>query len=145
MVYNIKSKVLDLGNMQASSYKHNKMIHMPEPESNDLETLHEFRRTEMRRIFNRAVKSKLDSSNCKSGSKSPECKGHSNIPSYESNLSEQEILGLKSLKEKIKDGQLVIAQTDKSKRFSALTREQYYESGAQHTANDIEISQSQVK
>ena len=55
MVYNLKSKVFDLGNLQASKYKHNKMIFMPSPESADSEMTHEVRKSEMRRVFSRAI------------------------------------------------------------------------------------------
>ena len=55
MVYNLKSKVFDLGNLQASKYKHNKMIYMPSPESAESEMTHEVRKSEMRRVFSRAI------------------------------------------------------------------------------------------
>ena len=41
----------------------------------------------------------------------------------ESNLSPDEVLGLKSLQNRVKNGSLIIAETDKSKRFACLTRE----------------------
>ena len=39
----------------------------------------------------------------------------------------------------------MIVDTDKSKRFCALTRAQYIESGLVHTKNDLEISHDRVK
>ena len=57
----------------------------------------------------------------------------------ESNLSRDELDGLKSLKKNIKAGLLVVCDTDKSKRFSLLTRDQYIASGMKHTEKDIEI------
>ena len=63
----------------------------------------------------------------------------------ESNLSNDELAGLKSLRNRIKDGSLVIADTDKSHRFCTLTRDQYLASGEKHTSKDIEILPSQVK
>ena len=53
--------------------------------------------------------------------------------------------GLKSLKKRIKEGDLIICDTDKRKRFAALTRKQYLDSGMAHTAGDLESSESQVK
>ena len=53
--------------------------------------------------------------------------------------------GLKSLKKRIAQGQLVIAQTDMSKRFAVMTRQQFLESGLQHTAKDLEIDPDRVK
>ena len=63
----------------------------------------------------------------------------------DSNLSKNELQGLNSLRKKVSNGSLVVATTDKSKRFALLTRDQYLASGKAHTEKDIEISQSQVK
>ena len=46
-----------------------------------------------------------------------------------SNLTESEINGMRSLKARVKSGEIVITETDKSKRFSILTKEQYRKSG----------------
>ena len=55
MIYNLKSRKLDLGNLKATNYKFNKLVNTPDPESPAIETLHQFRRTEARRVFNRAT------------------------------------------------------------------------------------------
>ena len=128
MPYNFRSKTLDLGNLRATSYKYNKDICLPSNESPQFESAHEFRRNELIRVFNRVAN---DPKFKDSGS--------------ESNLSPAELRGLKSLKKRIKEGSLIVADTDKSKRFACLTREQYVQSGLSHTANDIEITQGQVK
>ena len=39
----------------------------------------------------------------------------------------------------------MIVESDKSKQFCALTRDQYFESDKVHTSNDIEISPDKVK
>ena len=39
MLYNLKSKSLDFGNLKATLYKYNKMIHMPEADSDEIELL----------------------------------------------------------------------------------------------------------
>ena len=57
-----------------------------------------------------------------------------------SNLTESEINGMRSLKARVKSGEIVITETDKSKRFSILTKEQYRKSGLKHTSKDQEIS-----
>ena len=56
MIYNLKEKTLDLGNLKATNYKYNKSVGLPDADTPELETLHEFRRTECKRIFNKAVK-----------------------------------------------------------------------------------------
>ena len=60
-------------------------------------------------------------------------------------MSRDELDGIASLKKRVKDGSLIVATTDKSKKFALLTREQYIKSGEIHTQKDIEISHSQVK
>ena len=57
-----------------------------------------------------------------------------------SNLTESEINGMRSLKARVKSGEIVITETDKSKRFSILTKEQYRKSCLKHTSKDQEIS-----
>ena len=57
----------------------------------------------------------------------------------ESNLTKQELSGLKSLKKRVKDGGLVICQTDKSSRFAIMTMAEYEEAGLKHTKNDEEV------
>ena len=56
MTYNDRSKVLDLGNLIATKYKHNKEIYVPNIEASELESFHETRRVELKRVFNRVQK-----------------------------------------------------------------------------------------
>ena len=135
MVYNHKDKVLNLANIQACSYKHNKDIFLLNPESPKKETAHEFRKQEMGLIFNRIknfdskVNSKLNS-------------GRINV---ESNLTPAELRGLKSLKKWIKSGELLVVDTDKSKKFAVMSQKQYFEAGLSHANKDLEIEHHQVK
>ena len=55
MVYNYKSKTFDLGNLRATNYKHNKITFMPKADKVDRESSHEFRRVEMRKIFDKVL------------------------------------------------------------------------------------------
>ena len=66
-------------------------------------------------------------------------------PNIDSNLSKEEQLGLKSIRERIKSGQIIVADTDKTKKFALLTPEQYIESGNVHTDKDIRIEPDKVK
>ena len=61
------------------------------------------------------------------------------------NLSKEEIEALTQLKKKVKNGDLMIAQTDKSSRFAVLTLKQYLESGYSHTKKDKVSSWKEVK
>jgi len=49
------------------------------------------------------------------------------------------------LKAKIKEGDLIISQTDKSSRYAVLSKDQYLESGNLHTSKDREIQWKEVK
>ena len=93
----------------------------------------------MRRIFSRAIKG-VDNRKSKS-----ELNFKRVNKSSESNLSKDEVLGLKSLKKRVSEGNVVICDTDKTKRFAALTPDQYIASGLVHTKGDIEIKPSDVK
>ena len=58
------------------------------------------------------------------------------------NLTAGEMRGLKSLKKRVADGELIVCQTDKSGRFCVLTREQYLEAGQEHAGKDRKIDQA---
>jgi len=53
--------------------------------------------------------------------------------------------GLKSLQKHIKAGELCVVQTDKSKRFAILSKDQYLQSGLHHTKGHLEIEAKRVK
>ena len=61
------------------------------------------------------------------------------------NLSKEETEGLEEVKEKIKNGEIVVFATDKSGRLSIDTPNNYTEAVLEHTTNDIEISSEGVK
>ena len=61
------------------------------------------------------------------------------------NLSNEEKEGIKEIKEKIKEREIVVFQTDKSGRFSIDTPENYEEAVLNHTVNDLEIDDKRVK
>jgi hypothetical protein len=56
------------------------------------------------------------------------------------NLTASEKRGLKSLKKKVKEGVLIICQTDMSGRFCVMSREDYRMAGSKHTSKDREIT-----
>ena len=146
--YDCREKVLDMGNLRATQYKHNKMICLPQPEKPERESGHEARRNEMLRVYNRVAnaKQKLPADGMKSKSNMPNKLNNNHADNrVDSNLSDEELEGLRSLKKRIKDGSLIICDSDKSKRFIALTRDQYVASGLKHTKNDVEIQPHQVK
>ena len=62
-----------------------------------------------------------------------------------SNLTKSQLKGLKSLKTRLKDGELVVVPTDKTGNFAVLTRETYLVSGMKHTRGDIEVGWKEVE
>ena len=58
----------------------------------------------------------------------------------ESNLTPAEARGLKKLKKRVRDGQLVVVRTDKSGKFCLMSLEEYRRAGEVHTAKDTEVS-----
>ena len=62
------------------------------------------------------------------------CKGE-----QKSNLSREEQAGLKSVRKRIADGELVLLPTDKSGRFAVMSMETYVKAGMVHVKDDIEV------
>ena len=68
------------------------------------------------------------------------CRRSSTEIDIKSNLTLAEQRGMKSLQERVKQGEIVVTETDKSRRFCVLTRSQYNEAGMKHTSKDEKIS-----
>ena len=62
-----------------------------------------------------------------------------------SNLSPAERRGLKSLKKRVEEGDLVILPTDKSGRFACMRRSVYEAAGMKHCRKDEEVTQERIK
>ena len=62
-----------------------------------------------------------------------------------SNLSMREIKGLKSLRKRVKEGEIVILPTDKTGLFTVMSRDTYLECGLSHTKGDIEVGWEELK
>ena len=61
-----------------------------------------------------------------------------------SNLSKDELKGLISLKKRIKEGNLIIMNTDKSNKFGLTDIETYRAMGRVHTSKDRKISRKEL-
>ena len=64
------------------------------------------------------------SKNCKQGGKQV------------TNLSPSQVKGLKSLRKRVAEGELVIIPTDKSGRLAVMSRDSYRAAGMKHTLRD---------
>ena len=96
MVYDKQTRRFDMGNLRATDYKYNRYVHLPKAKSAENEALHEMRKVESLKAFHK-VKSSLDRD--QSGT----------------NLTKSEQRGLKSLQKRLRAGEIVITETDKSK------------------------------
>ena len=63
----------------------------------------------------------------------------------ESNLDRDEVEGLKTLKKRVAEGELVVCATDKSGRFAVMTMEDYRWAGSKHTKQDEQVDLAFVK
>ena len=162
MMYSKRDKILNLGKLRATNYKFNKHICLPKPETAYREAVHEVRKTEMLKIFRKTLSGKNRSEKKKSqcpasevsnmsppqdgNSVNQDFKRKSNVSgvSVSSNLTPSEQRGLKSLQERVRSNELVVTETDKSRRFCVLEKSQYELSGKKHTDKDIRILPDQL-
>ena len=122
LVYDFEHKEMDFGRMRATEMKGNKRVVLPKASNIQVEALMEVRRKRAAQLYDMCVK--------KLGEGAEKGKD---------NLSLGEKRGLKSLKKRVADGEIIVCQTDKSGRFCILTREQYREAGQVHTSKDRKV------
>ena len=141
MPYLKSEKCLDLSKMRSTDYKFNKRIFLPKHEPAEKEALHEARRLSMLNIFRKTTKDmkKKDISDMDASAKDK------NMSKIESNLTKSELAGMKSLQKRVQNNELIITETDKSRRFCVLKYDQYFASGLKHTSKDMKVSNEQVK
>ena len=123
--HNCETKEMDFRLMKATDLPFNKRISVPPPMNNATE------------ISIQNLKTKLNT--CTATYVENQHIGRI------SNLSEEERRGLASLKEKKKRKEIVIFETDKSKRFSCDTPENYVQLGRTHIENDEDIDVKRTK
>ena len=104
LIYDFESKTMDFGRSKATNWKRNKRIKLPKAGSSLLEASMEKRRQAASKIYDGCLKLLDDGG---------ETVGMDNLMAGEKK-------GLKSLKKKVKDGNLLICQTDKSGRFCVM-------------------------
>ena len=126
-VFDAEKKTVDFRKSRCTDVKHNGKIYLPGPLPSNLESELEMRRVAWGAGYDQHVASIVDEEGVS-----------------EDNLTAEEARGLKSLKEKVRDGKLVIVQTDKSSRFAVMTLEEYEMAGKKHTAKDELVEQEYV-
>jgi hypothetical protein len=61
------------------------------------------------------------------------------------NLQEDEQEGLKSLKRRIKEGEILVMKTDKSSKLAVTTRDEYVKMGEVHTRKDKPVKREEIR
>ena len=122
MVANHHTKIFDLGKRRATDIKGLNSIKLPGPL-----TISEGAKLGIRQETLREIFKDYRDENCGEGGE------------QDSNLNQQQRLGLKTLKLGIKKGELLVAETDKSGKFVVCSRAAYLEMASVHTRKDREI------
>ena len=128
MVYNDQEQVWNAKGMRVTDYKHNSRVIFPKHQAGSKESDLEVMRSELLHQHKEWV-----SKNCN-------CRGE-----QPANMSKDEQAGLKSLKKKIADGELVILPTDKSGRFAVLSMNTYITAGMVHVKDDTELRVDEMR
>ena len=124
-----KDMTFNLARRRVTDLKGNSRVTFPsKPRSLEEESAMETLRMEMKGSFSNYV-----GRNCGKG-------GRQN-----SNLTTSQCRGLKSLKKRAKEGDLVIVPTDKSGNLAVMTRLAYIHSGMKHTLKDREVGWEYIK
>ena len=127
--FNPGDKSFNLAKRRVTDLKGNSRVHFPrKPRSLEEESALETMRMELKSLFSNYV-----TNNCKGG--------HKQV----SNLSQSQLKGLKSLRKRVGDGELVIVPTDKSGNLAVMSQSTYLAAGLKHTKNDIEVGWEVIK
>ena len=128
MIFTNRDRVFDWSRQRATDVKNNTRVILPRPMSALEESKLAVLRLEWNALFDRYL-----AEECGEGGEQT------------SNLTAQERRGLKSLKQRVKDGEIVVLQTDKSGRFAVMSMKTYITAGEKHTAKDSEVGWEEVK
>ena len=122
MAYNSEEDTWDARVLRVTDYKHNSRVIFPKAQPSSQENNLEVMHAELLHHHREWVKA-----NCN-------CRGE-----QKPNLSTKEQAGLKSIKKRIAEGNLVILPTDKSGRFGVMSMETYIKAGMVHVGDDEEV------
>ena len=157
-IYDPLHKSVSFCRRKPTDYKLNRYVHLPEPLDCDGEFQCELRRRKYMQVLAKYKVIKRDEENGFQRKKDRRSNSKRVTTTdtdvrrkrykkkvKELNLNIRGRKGLESLRKRVQEGELVIAQTDKSSRFSVLSREQYFKSGTKHTSKDTEIDWKHIK
>ena len=127
-VFDPEGKIFDYRKKRVTDLDENTRVILPKPLPPSEEASIEMRRENYRKIF-REVKRKITN---EKGEQKP-------------NLTETAIKGLKSIKKRIKDEEIIVLKTDKSGKFAITDRENYIEMGKVHTGKDRIVTRKEIR
>ena len=128
-IFDVETKTFNFAKRRATDLKRNSRVYLPRK----ARSVEEERKFEAMRIELKSVFKDYVSNSCEKGGKQM------------INLTPSQSRGLKSIKKRVADGELVILPTDKSGRLSVMTRDTYKKAGLAHTLRDREASWQEVK
>ena len=129
MVYNDEDKSINFSKRRVTDMKGNARVIMPKRVKDfDLETKLETLRVELKGVFSRYM-----AENC------------TKFGAQRSNLTRGELRGLKSLRKRVTEGEIVVIPTDKTSNFSVMTRESYEGAGLKHTTGDVPVGWDELE
>ena len=127
-IYDPEGKTINLAKQKATDVKHNARVVLPKAMKPTDEAMVEVKRAEWTLVWNDYFSKECDE------------RGR-----QQSNLTPAQKRGLKNLLKRVKDGEIVVCQTDKSGKLSIMSMEAYMEAGSVHTSKDREVNLSFVE
>ena len=128
-IFDLKTRVLDMRKRRTTDIQGNSRVILPKKMKNfEEEAKLEMLRQELRGTLNKYMREKC---------------GQRGL--QKSNLSRGEILGLRSLRKRVKEGEIVILPTDKSGLFAVTSRSTYIECGKSHTQGNTSVGWEDLK
>ena len=121
-------KIIDMRKKRVTDMKENSRIYLPKP----LPALEEAKIAIRRETYENVFKTFKEEKCTEKGEQ-------------KSNLTWSQRKGLKSLKKRTEEGEIIIMMTDKSGKFAVADVESYLEMGRVHTAKDREVGQDVVE
>ena len=125
----MRTGVLDYRKRRTTDIKGNSRVILPQK----MRTFDEEAKLEMVRQETRGAMKRFIEEKCAQGGK------------QKSNLTRGETRGLRSLKKRVKEGELTILPTDKTGLFAVMTRETYTLCGLDHTKGDTKVGWEDLK
>ena len=126
-IFDPKTKVFNLQKQRVTDMEDNARVTLPKPLPPSDEA-----NIEIRRNMYKKMEDDYKEKYCDSAGKQP------------SNLTKQQEIGLKRLRKRLREKEIIIMKTDKSNKFSVTSVEDYIKLGEEHTGKDKEITLAEI-